>query len=219
MTKKRVVWGVILAGLLVGLAVLIRDLTDPVARLARKLKGKTGALAAMELAEMGARAEPAVPRLINALQNHDEDLRLNAALALGKIGKGSVASLTPLLSSKDSNVRYYALAALAWIGKDANSAFDTVLERLHDEIPDVRAKAVHTLSLIAITPEAAAITLIPCLGDPDYDVQHEAVEALVKVGQSAAPFLKAAVNTGEESFRRRVREVLSEVNGSPATSG
>src|SRR5437016_3756494 len=63
---------------------LIKDLKNPDG-------GEGRVQAAMSLADFGAQAEDAVPALIDALQAKDEDLRLNAAIALGKIGKAAVA--------------------------------------------------------------------------------------------------------------------------------
>src|SRR5438067_2135575 len=55
--------------------------------------------AAMDLADFGARAEPALHDLLDALTTKNEDLRLNAAIALAKIGKPSVEPVAKLLSS------------------------------------------------------------------------------------------------------------------------
>src|SRR5262245_25732733 len=67
--------------------------------------------AIMEIAEHVPIAQAAVPGLIDALLAKDEDLKLNAAIALGKIGKPAVAPLQELLSSKDDDARFYAIWA------------------------------------------------------------------------------------------------------------
>src|SRR3954465_7327478 len=64
------------------------------------------------LADKGPEAEPAVPALIELFHSYDEDDRLNAALALGKIGPSAVDSLTTALSSSDADVRYYGVWTL-----------------------------------------------------------------------------------------------------------
>src|SRR5262249_57143042 len=93
---------------------LIKDLesTDDNARQA----------AAAALAELGPKAEPAVPALLNALKSKNEFLRLNATLALGKVGKGAVAKVADALQDKDDDVRYYAIWALGLIGPGAKDA-------------------------------------------------------------------------------------------------
>src|SRR5205807_884102 len=83
---------------------------DPKVIVARLLKDleQTGDVprqvqAAQRLADFGARAEPAIAALVKALDNkaadagQREDLRLNAAIALGKIGKAAVPALRALL--------------------------------------------------------------------------------------------------------------------------
>src|SRR4051812_20475442 len=64
---------------------LITDLksTDNAVRLA----------AVTALAAQGPKAEAAVPGLVEVLRANNEDLRLNAAIALGKVGKAAVPAL------------------------------------------------------------------------------------------------------------------------------
>lgn len=50
-----------------------------------------------------------LPELVAALKMDDDDIRLGAALALGKAGKDAVPELVPLLSDPDANVRFYAV--------------------------------------------------------------------------------------------------------------
>src|SRR3712207_6963023 len=49
--------------------------------------------ALMELADLGPAAREAVPALAALLRDKSEDLRLNAAIALGKVGKDAVPAL------------------------------------------------------------------------------------------------------------------------------
>src|SRR4051794_23850469 len=65
--------------------------------------------AAMELADFGPTAKDAVPALVKLLDDGDEDMRLNAALTLSKIGKAAVEPLIGLLDSKDADARFYAV--------------------------------------------------------------------------------------------------------------
>src|SRR5262245_58369601 len=64
------------------------------------------------LAEFGPDAAPAVPKLVKAIRESDEDVRLNAAITLGKIGKAAVAPLLELLGSQDEDTRFYSLWAM-----------------------------------------------------------------------------------------------------------
>src|SRR5262245_59803744 len=83
--------------------------------------------AIMALAEFGPDANAAVPELVRALQEPSEDLRVAAALTLGKIGKGAVKSVAELLTHKDTEVRFYALWAVGNIGPEAKETAEEVL--------------------------------------------------------------------------------------------
>ena len=61
----------------------------PLEALLKALEGgddKARLQATMALADLGPKAEPAIGRLVAALQSKNEDLRLQAAIVLGKIG-------------------------------------------------------------------------------------------------------------------------------------
>src|SRR5262245_17024624 len=84
-------------------------LADALKNIKEKDKIDVRIQAAMDLAEFGAKAEPALNDLLDALKTKNEDLRLNAAIALGKIGKKSVAPVAELLKSDDMDVKFYAI--------------------------------------------------------------------------------------------------------------
>src|SRR4051794_23834997 len=80
----------------------------PLSDWVRDLKGGAAgqrARAAQALAEMGPRAETAVPALVEALKDPKTPVRRNAARALGRMGSGypaleSVAALTEVLEDR-----------------------------------------------------------------------------------------------------------------------
>src|SRR5579862_612522 len=79
---------------------------------------------------------PAVQALADALKDKDADVRKNAAVSLGRIGKearGAVPALTAALKDDDVNVRGASATALGRIGKDAASAADGLAELLTDK--------------------------------------------------------------------------------------
>src|SRR3954471_22782488 len=91
-------------GLLLATPVWAGDAGERGETLIKKLDSKdVGARLAIidELAELGPKAGKAAPALADLLREGDEDLRLNAALALGKIGKDAVAPVAKLLDVKD----------------------------------------------------------------------------------------------------------------------
>jgi HEAT repeat protein len=100
------------------------------------------------IAERGKQSEPAVPRLIKLLESDDIDVRLNAALALGAIGRSAVSRLAEALSSKNVEVRYGAALALGLMGKAAESALPQVKNALNDQAELVRKKAEYASARI-----------------------------------------------------------------------
>src|ERR1043165_2006915 len=122
-----------------------KEANDKVAALLKDLQSKDVDMqvtAMVTLGEHGSQAAPAVPHLIKIMHGKNEDLVLNAALALSKIGSPAVEPLTKTLASKDDPARYYAISALGWMGPDAKAATPTVLKFVTDKNDDIRRKAV-----------------------------------------------------------------------------
>ena len=97
--------------------------------------------------------EPAVPYLIDALRAESAEIRLNAAYALGEIGRPLDTILPALISTltdPEWNVRRLVVRALVTIGTPALGA---LIQALNSEDPDLRRMAERALSDIG-TPEA-----------------------------------------------------------------
>ena len=76
-------------------------------------------------------ANSAVPALIQALQDQDAGVRVNAAYALGGIGEGAKDAIPALIQLlQDPEVGYRATEALGSIGSDAVPA---LIQLLQDE--------------------------------------------------------------------------------------
>jgi HEAT repeat protein len=162
-----------------------------------------------ELTEFGAQAKDAVPVLIDALQTKDEDLRLHAAIALGKIGKEAVAPLAEILSGKDADARFYAIWALGWIGPAGKETAPALLKALGDEQEGVRRKAAYALGRVGADAEESVPALIKLLGDKSQDVREAAGEGLSKFGKAAVPALMEALK--DKKTRRQAAVALGEV--------
>jgi hypothetical protein len=80
-----------------------RPIADILADLKKGDNEKFKAL--QELETLGEKAAEAVPELIELLKNKNEDVRLGAALALGKVGPAAVKPLTMAVESADAGVR------------------------------------------------------------------------------------------------------------------
>jgi HEAT repeat protein len=100
---------------------------------------------------MGAQARPAVPVLIETLQNQNAFVRHNVALALGKLGpeaKDAVPALIQTLGDKEWKVRRQAALALGEMGPDANAAIGDLQRLNQQDVPLVRRAAEAALAKV-----------------------------------------------------------------------
>jgi HEAT repeat protein len=163
------------------------------------------------LADKGPEAADAVPALIDTLRARDEDLRLNAALALGKIGQPAVPPLTKLLQRGNDDQRYYAVWSLGLIGPAASDAIPDVLKALSDKNDNVRRKATFALSKIAPPTGDTLSALIQACQDSNADVRQEATQALVRFSKDAAPALTKVVQDPNNPARVQAIQALGQI--------
>lgn len=132
--------------------------------------------AAEALGKIGA---PAVPHLIQALKNPDEDVKWKAAVTLGEIGDLRAAEpLVDLLGDEDRFVRSRAAYALGLIGSGAVAPLTKAL--LNGSI-EVRRGAAAALGTIR-DPNAVE-ALIQALSDPVDEVWQDVIGALSLLGE------------------------------------
>jgi HEAT repeat protein len=138
-------------------------------------------------------APTAVPALVEVLAIPDEDMRLQAAMALGELGAPAVPALQTALADRDAAVRFYAVWALGLAGPAAKPAAPAVVARLRDADSDVRYKAAFALGHIGVESDDTVAALIGVLQDADETVASEAAVALVRLGPHAAGPLRKAL--------------------------
>ena len=141
----------------------------------------------------------------------NEDVRLQVALAMEKIGRPAVAPLSKAAASSDSAVRFYAIWGLAFVGPPAKSATLIVLKALTDTAPDVRRKAAYTLGRIDADPEKVAPALVNALGDSDADVRQTAAASLPKMSKTAVPILIDALKSDKKDLQHMAIKILGEI--------
>jgi len=144
---------IVLGFLLVPCIEIRAQTPDSVHNLIIQLKSKkaeTRGAALNALAELGPKAAPAIPVVVDFLTGFDEEERILATFALGSIGKASLPAVDKLLDHQDETTRYYAVWAFALIGEGASTQAPRLLKMLHkDDDEDVRIKTAHALARIA----------------------------------------------------------------------
>lgn len=158
--------------------------------------------AAEALRDIGPAAKEAVPALIQALKDENEDVRMYAAIALGKIGDArAVETLFQALKDENKDVRGAAARALEKLGwkpkSDTEKAWYLFAKNDLDE-------------LVALG-EAAVEPLIQSLKDGDWQVRDAAKEALVKIGELAVEPLIQTLKDENEWVRYHAAEALGEI--------
>jgi HEAT repeat protein len=99
-------------------------------------------LAADRLAGMGPAAAPAIGDLLATLEDADNEVRLAAASAVGRIGRPAIAPLVALAKDrKPSAVRVLAIHALGEMGTTALPALGDIQALMNDPDPHVRRAA------------------------------------------------------------------------------
>jgi HEAT repeat protein len=172
------------------------DSPEVVLALAAALRDQNGEVrrnALRGLYSFGQRAKPAVPALLEALQNPDAAVRVLSARTLLRIDPETVsqASVLPLLlkslTDNDRVARWAAIEALAEVQNEAATVVPAIAERLQqDPDPDVRLVAARCLSQLGRQAQAAAPALLSALKDKDSRVRDRAAATLKKIDPEAA---------------------------------
>lgn len=128
----------------------------------------------------------------------DQDVEMNAADTLVRIGRRAAPALIASLKDGNSDVSGQAAEALVKIGQPGAPA---LIEALKDSNSGGRGRAAEALG--AIGDSTAVPALIAALDDSDSEVRQKAAEALGMIGDdSAVPALIAALKDGYSYVHR-----------------
>jgi hypothetical protein len=108
--------------------------------------------------EAAAKAGISLPDFIGCLSNANPQVRRDAALGLGQIGKGNqaaVVALTGALKDKDRNVQMIVASALVRIGKGDSTVVPALVEALKDKDAAVSVYYPTASALWHLDPAAA----------------------------------------------------------------
>jgi len=176
--------------------------------------------AARALKGIGPDARPAVPALIEVLNDPDESLRSEGAVALGSIGPNAGAAVPALVRAiKDCPVETLADQAALALGQIGSEAVRALIEALHDHDGDVRRHAATALGGVGTKAAAAIPDLLPTLSDSDEEIRTAAAEALGQIGigpgaAAAVPGLLGAIKDSDRDVRRIAALALGKIGPS-----
>jgi|Deesub1362B_J571_1020462.scaffolds.fasta_scaffold00705_10 HEAT repeat protein len=140
-----------------------------------------------------------VNRLMDILKEKDTSLRINAAIALGRLGdKRAVKPLISVLKDSSVKVRNAAVIALGMIGD--SSAINPLLSRLDDESIEVRKSVLEALEDIQIGPKHAE-KIKDCIHDPNPRIRELAAMILEKGGERTIDALLESLNDSVRDVR------------------
>lgn len=177
--------------------------------------------AAAIVARIGPKAKPAVPALIEALQDDNAATRNEVLFALAAIGPEAQAAATAViraLNDEDAKVRYGACYALGKMGPPAIDAKAALQKCLDSDDEFLAMASAWALAQIApacpVTARKSVPLLVKALGDSEAITRVHAAETLGFLGpqaKSAVPALKTASKDRDEAVRAAASAALEQI--------
>lgn len=183
--------------------------------------------AAFNLGAMGSDSRKAAPALGRALKDPSEEVRINASLALSKMGDACEAALPDiaeaLISDPSPQIRLNLALALIQLREKAAPAVDALIKSVDDEAnrevilsfaASVRQRCIIALGRIGEPAKKAIPALVEALNDPHEGTRAEAAIALSKFGTDAriaVPHLQKLLNDEDERVRLSAEKALEAI--------
>lgn len=167
--------------------------------------------AILHLSAVPRAVETAIPTLVQALQDPDDGVRINAALALRELRDASFTVISALIQAasfdKNSGVRINAISSLGHflgIGGHSASLMAHVLSEIlkADKDERVRGAAALALGRGEGSEQTAVAALAEALADSSIRVRLHAAFALGKIGASAETAIPALTKALEDSDKQ-----------------
>lgn len=187
-----------LCAFLSGVAVHGQEKTaEEYARDLESTEARTRREAAYQLSRMGKAARPALPQLIKALEDGQQQVWFGAITALAHLGPDAEPALPALIQElqewqpfrrdrQGSQALYRTAAALGAIGR---AAIPTLSNNLASKEWPVRAGSAMAVGFIGDEARPLIPSLVTLVGDERVEVRDAAAETLGILGEDAVPAL------------------------------
>jgi HEAT repeat protein len=159
----------------------------------------------------------AVATLQSALADDSLTVRIQAVMALGRIGPPAAAAaprLIGLLTESDETVRCQAAEALGKVRGEPQATMAALVEMLRDASGPVKTSATRALGAMDKAAASAVPALVPLLQDRDESVRVAAAEAIAQVGpldQAATDALVMGLDSLDNVVRAHTAEALGTI--------
>ncbi len=161
--------------------------------------------------------ELAVAALQSALADLSTSVRIQAVMALGRIGPAAAAAgprLIALLNESDETVRCQAATALGEVRGEPQATMAALVEMLKDSSAAVKTSATRGLGALGKGAAEAVQALVPLLQDRDELVRTAAAEAIAQVGpldEAATDALVLGLDSADNVVRAQTAEALGTI--------
>ncbi|MEP6500905.1 NACHT domain-containing protein [Microcoleus vaginatus] len=158
--------------------------------------------------------EAVISSLLLRIEDANEDVRREAAQALGRLGNASetvISALLLRLEDGDFLVRFYAAQAFDRFGNASEAIIGNLLPRLEDGNNLVRSSAAQALGRLGNASEAVLSALLLRLKHGDNSVRSSAASALGNLGNASEAVISALLlplEDGDSSVRYSAASAL-----------
>jgi HEAT repeat protein len=186
-----------------------------------KREDKLRPYAMLILIKLGSQAAPAVPALIETLEDPEPVVRREAAFTLGAIGPEAdeaVPALIELLEDEDQDVQHAACYALGKIGPGAKEALRPLHKAMQNEDQFTKVAAIWASLKIAPDNPRLKEVAVPILTEAlDHQAAHVRAEVAGLLGdiggpaKAAIPELKKLSEDSDRQVRRAAAMALDQI--------
>ena len=162
------------------------------------------------------RGEAAARLEANLANEHTNPSQLDAVFALSAVGRPAVPHMVELLNESDWWLRAAAADVLGDLGTTASDPVSHLTRALDDEAEWVRRNAVEALGNIGPAAAESAPALSRRLRDSESWIRHNAALALAKIGPAAAeavPALRKNIDDEDCYARANAAVALKRIGG------